>query len=397
MSEYQYYEFAAVDQPLSLQQQAELRACSTRARITPRGFVNEYHWGDLKGEPLDWMQRYFDAHVYFSNWGSARCMLRLPRSALDEATLANFCQPSASGAASQYADAFTVTATPTHWILEWSVNDDSGEYEPQWLDIEETSGASWMSQLLPLREELLRGDTRSLYLGWLARVGSEEVADGDLEPPLPPGLKTLTPAQAALAEFLLIPQDWLEAAAQGSADLASVGDDSPAIDAWLALQTPQQMRETVRLLLQNRAHQAEHDVLGRFLAWQRAQKEPAAAQPARRTVAQIEEVCHGVERARLGREKRERQALAAKQRAAHEKHLSQVAARADEVWAEIDQTLHSATGRAYEKAQQAVQELADALALAGRKSEFQPGLERLMQTHGKRPAWVTRMRKAGFL
>lgn len=394
MSEYQYYEFAAVDQPLSAQQQAELRTRSTRATITAGSFVNEYHWGDLKGDPLDWMQRYFDAHVYFANWGSARFMLRLPRTALEEAVLADFCRSSTSGAASGYSDAFAATATPACWILDWSVNDDSGEYEHDW---EEADGAGWMSRLLPLRDELLRGDTRPLYLGWLARVGSEEVADEDLEPALPAGLKTLTPAQTALAEFLRIPPDWLAAAAADSADLASPGDAAPAIDTWLALQTPAQMRETLRLLLQKRGQEAERGLQGRFLAWQRAQQTPGAAPPARRTVAQIEAGCAAAEHIRLERETRERQALEATQRAAREKHLAQVAARANAIWESIDKTLQRGTGAAYEQAEKSVRELSDALALAGRNDEFRSHLVRLMASHGKRPAWVARMRKAGFL
>ena len=40
MSEYQYYEFAAVDQSLTPQQQAELRRRSSRATITPTSFIN---------------------------------------------------------------------------------------------------------------------------------------------------------------------------------------------------------------------------------------------------------------------------------------------------------------------------------------------------------------------
>ena len=394
MSEYQYYEFAAVDKPLSAQQQAELRARSTRATITPGSFVNEYHWGDLKGDPLDWMRRYFDAHVYFANWGSARFMLRLPRAALDEATLADFLRPSIAAEESEYLDAFAATATPEHWILDWSVNDDSGEYEHDW---DETGGGGWMARLLPLRDELLRGDTRPLYLGWLARVGSEEIADEDLEPPLPAGLKTLTPAQMALAEFLRIPPDWLAAAAADSADLVPAGDAAPAVDAWLALQTPAQMRETLRLLLQKRGQEAERGLQGRFLAWQRAQQTPGAAPPVRRTVAQIEEGCTAAERIRVERETRERQALAAKQRAEREKHLVQVAARANAIWEGIDKTLQRGTGSAYEQAQQAVLELSEALALAGREAEFRSSLARLMDAHGKRRAWVARLGKAGFL
>ena len=49
MSEYQYYEFQAIDRPLTDKQMQELRKYSTRATITPTSFVNVYNWGSFKG------------------------------------------------------------------------------------------------------------------------------------------------------------------------------------------------------------------------------------------------------------------------------------------------------------------------------------------------------------
>jgi hypothetical protein len=46
MSEYQYYEFAAIDRPLTREQMSRLRALSTRATITPTRFCNFYTWGE---------------------------------------------------------------------------------------------------------------------------------------------------------------------------------------------------------------------------------------------------------------------------------------------------------------------------------------------------------------
>ena len=51
MSEYQYYEFQAIDRPLSDADRAALRDLSTRARITATSFTNSYEWGDFKGDP----------------------------------------------------------------------------------------------------------------------------------------------------------------------------------------------------------------------------------------------------------------------------------------------------------------------------------------------------------
>ena len=48
MSEYQYFEFQAIDRPLNKKEMAKLRTYSTRARITPTSFVNDYSWGDFR-------------------------------------------------------------------------------------------------------------------------------------------------------------------------------------------------------------------------------------------------------------------------------------------------------------------------------------------------------------
>jgi hypothetical protein len=59
VSEYQCYEFLALDRRLTAQEMAEHRSISTRAEITPTRFWNEYHWGDLKADPSDLLARYF--------------------------------------------------------------------------------------------------------------------------------------------------------------------------------------------------------------------------------------------------------------------------------------------------------------------------------------------------
>ena len=88
MSEYQYYEFLALDRPLEQSEMAALRALSTRADITSTRFTNVYNYGDFKGSPEKLMEKYFDAHVYVTNWGTHTLMLRLPRGSGDEKKLA---------------------------------------------------------------------------------------------------------------------------------------------------------------------------------------------------------------------------------------------------------------------------------------------------------------------
>jgi len=70
MSEYQYYEFRAIDRPLDAGAQQALRAISSRAQITATSFTNEYNFGDLKGDPRSFMEHWFDLHVYVASWGT---------------------------------------------------------------------------------------------------------------------------------------------------------------------------------------------------------------------------------------------------------------------------------------------------------------------------------------
>jgi len=86
MSEYQYYEFQAIDRPLKAREMSELRSYSTRVRITPTSFVNDYSWGSFKGDEDAWMEKYFDAFLYLANWGTHVLKLRLPSRLLDAAT-----------------------------------------------------------------------------------------------------------------------------------------------------------------------------------------------------------------------------------------------------------------------------------------------------------------------
>ena len=88
MSEYQYYEFQALDRPLTRKDMDELRRYSSRAQITPSSFVNVYDYGDFRGDPEELVEKYFDAFLYLANWGTRWLMLRMPRKLLDPKTVA---------------------------------------------------------------------------------------------------------------------------------------------------------------------------------------------------------------------------------------------------------------------------------------------------------------------
>lgn len=165
MSEYQYYDFKAIDHALTKTEMAALRAISTRAVITTTSFTNHYEWGDLKADPLKLLEKYFDAFVYVTNWGTREFHLRLPQELVDFKQLKLILPGKAARVRS--AGQFVIVSFES----EVEADDD-------WDD-----GTGWMGSLVSLRSDLLRGDLRCLYLGWLMGPQDEEFSGGALEPP----------------------------------------------------------------------------------------------------------------------------------------------------------------------------------------------------------------------
>ena len=81
---------------------------------------------------------------------------------------------------------------------------------------DEGDGTGWMASLMPLRSDLLRGDLRCLYLGWLRCAQDGGLDEDELEPPVPAGLEELSGPLHARIEFLEIDEDLVEVAAQAS-------------------------------------------------------------------------------------------------------------------------------------------------------------------------------------
>jgi len=192
MSEYQYYEFQALDHPLTESQMAELRKYSTRATITPTSFVNEYNWGDFKGDRRQWMEKYFDAFLYIANWGSHWLDFRVPKRLLDPETVSAYCTD----------ESLACHAKDDFVLVSFVSEDESGEW---------AEGEGWLASLTPLRADLMNGDLRCLYLGWLAGAQGNDFEDNDIEPPVPPGLEALSSSLQSLADFLRIDPDWIAA------------------------------------------------------------------------------------------------------------------------------------------------------------------------------------------
>lgn len=379
MSEYQYYEFQAIDRPLTQREMGELRSCSSRATITATRFVNSYSFGNFKGNPSQWMDRYFDAFLYLANWGTHELMLRFPLGVLDLATAKRYCHgESASG-----------RAKGDHVILELRSEAEGGEW------VEEDNGQ--LSSLISLRADVAGGDLRALYLAWLLCAQTGELDVADEEPPCPPGLGKLTAPLEAFVDFLRIDRDLIAVAAARSPDAASTVTNAE-IENWVTeLPESERTRLLVRLMDGAEAH-LRAELLRRFRN-SRGVASRASADRARTAgeLLKAAEQCaeerrrREAEQAERERARKEREAAAARAR-----HLDSLAKREAQAWDELRALVATKQPAKYDEAVRLLRDLRDLGLHKGRADEVVARVRRLCVEHARKPSFIERLRKAGL-
>ena len=385
MSEYQYYEFLAVDRPLDDDEQAEVRSLSTRARITATSFVNEYHWGDFKGNPNLLMECYYDAHLYVANWGTHRVMFRLPCDLLDPDAVEGYC----------VGDQVSAWVTEEFVVLDFTSEDEAGDFD---YDAE-----ALLSAIVGVRAELATGDLRPLYLAWLAAYGAWERdedafdrdADDDLEPPVPPGLGMLTAAQRALADFLRLDDDLLTIAAQTSPPLEQIADDPGELAAWVKRLPVVEKDRLLRRVLQGDAARIRIEMLRRF----RGENAPNIPVLPRRTVADLLDDAARLRSdrgRRLAAQRAEEEAHQEKARAlARERRLDELAREETAAWSRVDALIATRKPAEYDAAATLLTDLQALAERDGRHDTFAYRITALRQAHARKPSLIERLDRAG--
>jgi hypothetical protein len=378
MSEYQYYEFQAIDRRLTAGEIAELRSFSTRARITSTSFVNDYQWGGFKGNEDVWMEKYFDAFLYFANWGTRILKLRLPSRLLDRKTADLYCLGESASVRERNGKIIVTFASEDDDTDEWSDETDA------------------LSALIPIRTQLARGDLRSLYVGWLLCAQAGELEDDEIEPPVPPGLGDLDGSLERLVDFLRVDMDLLDVAAAGSPPMSVQTLTGETIRKWIARQPLAE----------------KDDYLARFVA----AEDPALAVELQRLIGNPNGVVGAPNTARTAGQllsaageaaDRRRRAEAArheieKARREHEaalarsKYLGDLARREPALWEEIDSLIATKKPASYDRAVVLLVDLREAAAAHGRESTFLGRLDVLRTEHARKPSLISKIQRAGL-
>jgi len=378
MSEYQYYEWQTLERPLTADEQKAVNGLSSHIDVTSSQAIVTYEWSNFKHDPIQVLAEYFDAFLYLANWGTRRLAFRFPKGLVDEAAL------------TPYIDEYHLTFKEVGkvQILEFEMDEEKGFEE--WMD---TRGV--LSTLSRLRDDILQGDFRTLYLAWLKAMsmeseGSEEDEDdpeslsGDPEPPLPAGLKQLTPALKELIDFFEIDNHLVAAAVQRSPDL------SPALDsdyAHLISRLSRPECDGFLLKFANNEPGAAVALRKKLLTFKKV--EPAAPnQPL--TFGELLKAAGELEVA-------EKRRQAEKRRKAHVAEMQNLAKRETQSWQEIETLLRGRTTKAYNEATALLVKLQQLAEFRETQVLFRQQIHSLAERFKSRTSLIARWKAKGWV
>jgi hypothetical protein len=375
MSEYQYYEFQAIDRPLTPDEQEAVASLSSRVEPHPRQAVFVYTFGGgLRRSQRELLAEYYDAALYLSNWGSRQLMFRFPQGLLDLDQVQSYCVEDMEW----FVD-ISFSAVDGYVILNIRFDEEGGGY---WVE-----GEDWLPSLVSLREDILRGDYRALYLAWLKTVERSVYLEDEMEavhePPVPSGLRNLTPALERLVEFFEVDEYLVQVAAQASAEQADILDDD------LAQAITCLSREECEAFLLRLA-QGEPLLSVKFNRRLQALTGKVVCESGpRRTVGQL--------LAAAGREREQvAKRLAEEAEAKRIRELEELASRQEQIWQRVEALIQQKTGSAYDKAVQLLSRLKDLGVYQGREMAFQTRLDGIYERYPKYSGLLRRLGQANL-
>ena len=379
MSEYQYYEFKAVDKPLSEKDMQALRNLSTRARITPTSFVNEYNWGDFKGNPLKLVEKYFDAFLYVANWGTHWFMIKVPRHLADINRINQYCT----------GESVFIHEKGDNLIFEFTSQTDDYEWE---------EGAGWLSSLISLRADIINGDYRALYLAWLFCAQMEEMEDDEPEPPVPPNLADLNAPLQSFVDFMRIDPELIAAAAE-NCNSNPGRTDLEALKAWIHNLPVGEKDEILFRLIEAHSPHLGAELRQRFLQDNSAAANSQKDKPlrsARELLLRAETIAE--ERKRRAVEQKAKALAKEKQKEeiARKKYLESLAAREDSIWEKVSTLIDSKQPAKYDEAVSLLIDLRDLNTTTGKERIFDTKLQKICKKHHRKPSLLNRLKRKGL-
>lgn len=375
MSEFQLYQFKAVDRPLTTEEQREVGSWSSRTQPTSTSATFSYAYGDFPKDEEKAVETYFDIMLYLANWGTKRLMMRFPKELVDQEAISKYL----IDADHSYTTHLALIDRSNCFLLDFYWADEEGG---EWIDEEEYR----VGEFIAIREGILTGDYRALYLFWLKLAGFkaqwepwEEDGEDDLEipaPPIPPNLKKMNRALKAFIDFFEIDIDLIAAAQQASTDTGQLEKNFKK----LILQLPE--KDRIDYLVRLATGEINLDIK---LRRQLETLDKSSTQPITETLS-ISEL--------LGlstiKEKERQQEEARRAAEAHRIKMEKVAGEAAALWQSVYENLELKTARSYDLATATLKDLKELAVFQNEPSIFQDKMDKIRQDYGKSGALMQR-------
>ncbi|MEM7110847.1 MAG: hypothetical protein AAF614_00335 [Chloroflexota bacterium] len=366
MSEYQYYEFQAIDRPLTPAEQTAVSNLSSRVDPHPRRAIFTYSYSDFRGDPKKILAKYYDAMFYIANWGTVQLLFRFPKTLIDTKQFEPY----------YVEDRVMYETVGDYIVLDLLLHQEESFYE--WIE-----GEGTLDSLLVLRDDILKQDYRVLYLGWLCAINSWEVDEEAIEPPVPPGLRKLTPALRRFADLFGVDEALLNIAAQNSAMPKGISRKK------LAQKIVALPRETCDEWLLRLAKGDEAQLANAFQRFLLADEGAIGATAGKRTAEEILALASEEE------ERLEQQQLAAAE-AKRIKDLEAFAPKAEESLIFAEQLIKQGNARAYDEATALLAKLQSLAIHQKTEAAFGTRMQHLRQTYSRRRTLLQRWDRAGL-
>lgn len=375
MSEYQYYEFQALDKKLTKTEQSYIESLSSRVELSATKAVFTYSYGDFRGNPQDLLENCFDVMLYMASWGRRQLLFRLPKKLVDTIIMKEYC----------VEDCISISTNANYLILDINIDD---EEDRDWIE-----GDGWLSNLASLRDELLQGDFRVLYLAWLKAKTTvyddyelSEDEEDVIEPPVPANLQKLSDSLQTFVEFFKIDNDLITIAAKASnsaqkefASLAELIPTLPATERDEFLVKVLKNEPLVGVQLARRLQELSH-----------SQMALVSGNGDRRSL------CELISSAKEYTEILQKQELQAAQKV-RIRELSALAPKEAKLWEEVFRLIALKQSKPYDEAIKHLRNLQDLAEHQGKLAEFKLRIQKMQTDYSNRPGLLSRLQKAGLL
>ena len=379
MSEYQYYEWQTLERPLNAAEQTAVNGLSSHIDVTSSQAIVTYNWGDFKHDPLKVLAKYFDAHLYIANWGTRRLAFRFPKGLVDVDAIERYCDE----------DHVHLKTFGDVQVLEFEMDEEEGFDE--WME-----ERGLLSTLARLRDDILQGDYRALYFAWLKAMSLKsgnydededdpETFFNDLEPPLPAGLRQLSPPLKAFADFFEIDPFLIPAASERSPDSTPLQqvDFAPLIS-----RLSREECDEFFLKILNGEPGATIVLRKRLLSFE---KPLPRAETNPRTFGDLLKTAEKLHQAASRRQAEAR-------RKKHIAEMQELAKREAQNWQEVENLLQSGySARSYEYATALLSKLQQLSEFQGTQTNFETRVRELGERYKKRTALIERWKKKGWI